>query len=307
MELVWDDWFVNNEMTQGGSDNRPMPPPLPVGSGKNPIAKWRWMLAFFILGGYPMWLGLLSLAVVGDGSESPALGSRWGDVLIRGSEGLITFGLFYWVAWLLVRFSWGDIGGKWATHTQNRVRLFLLSIPRGLGYSLLLRIGLGMMMMGIFFILYLLRVVKEEDVAGMVPEVDKLVDLQSLANDPVYLVLNLTFVSFIVAGFREELWRALSFHLLQRLCPGWIHSKSGRVGMVLFVAIIFGIGHLPQGATGVLLTTILGIGLGLIQLYHRSFWEAVMAHGFFDATSFALIAAFPDLVGAAQNLNIVTP
>lgn len=307
MELVWDDPWVNNEMTQGGSDKRPIPPPLPGNGWTHSIAKWRWILAFVILGGYPMWLGLLSLAVMSDGSESPALGSRWMDVVLRGSEGLITFGLFYWIAWLLVRFNLGEIGGRWANNTKSRMRLFLLSIPRGFGYSLALRFGLGILMMGLFLILHVLGVVNEEDVAGMVPEVDKLVDLQSLANDPVYLVLNLTFVSFIVAGFREELWRALSFHLLQRICPGWTHSNAGRVGMVLFVAIIFGIGHLPQGATGVLLTTILGIGLGLIQLYHRSFWEAVMAHGFFDATSFALIAAFPDLVGAAQNLNLVAP
>jgi membrane protease YdiL (CAAX protease family) len=34
---------------------------------------------------------------------------------------------------------------------------------------------------------------------------------------------------------------------------------------------------------------LLGLGLGLIMVFHRSIWPAVLAHGFFDATSMALI------------------
>ena len=54
-------------------------------------------------------------------------------------------------------------------------------------------------------------------------------------------------------------------------------------------AVVFGLGHVSQGWGGVVLTTILGLGLGLILVWRRSFWEAVLAHGFFDATTFALM------------------
>jgi membrane protease YdiL (CAAX protease family) len=58
---------------------------------------------------------------------------------------------------------------------------------------------------------------------------------------------------------------------------------------VVIVAIAFGLGHWPQGAMAVLLTGFLGVGLGAIMVFHRSVWPAVIAHGLFDATSFALI------------------
>jgi len=60
---------------------------------------------------------------------------------------------------------------------------------------------------------------------------------------------------------------------------------------VVLAAVVFGLGHWPQGLAGVALTGTLGLGLGAILLYHRSLWVAVLAHGFFDATSFALLAS----------------
>jgi len=37
------------------------------------------------------------------------------------------------------------------------------------------------------------------------------------------------------------------------------------------------------------MTTLLGFGLGVIMVLHRSIWPAVIAHGMFDATSLALL------------------
>jgi len=54
-------------------------------------------------------------------------------------------------------------------------------------------------------------------------------------------------------------------------------------------AVIFGLGHLPQGVLAVAMTGLLGFGLGVIMVLHRSIWPAVIAHGMFDATSLALI------------------
>ena len=44
-----------------------------------------------------------------------------------------------------------------------------------------------------------------------------------------------------------------------------------------------------MGILAALLGGLLGLGLGLIMVFHRSIWPAVLAHGFFDATSMALI------------------
>jgi membrane protease YdiL (CAAX protease family) len=58
---------------------------------------------------------------------------------------------------------------------------------------------------------------------------------------------------------------------------------------VLIAAAIFGAGHAAQGIVGAVAAGVLGIGFGLIMLLHRSIWPAVLAHGFFNATSFVLI------------------
>jgi len=49
----------------------------------------------------------------------------------------------------------------------------------------------------------------------------------------------------------------------------------------------------------VLLTGVLGIGLGLIIFKKQSIWPAVFAHGFFDATTFLFLyvmVKFPNLL-----------
>jgi membrane protease YdiL (CAAX protease family) len=58
---------------------------------------------------------------------------------------------------------------------------------------------------------------------------------------------------------------------------------------VLLAAVVFGFGHLPQGWGGVYVTGLLGTALGWIMVRHDSIWEAVLAHGFFDASTFAFL------------------
>jgi membrane protease YdiL (CAAX protease family) len=125
----------------------------------------------------------------------------------------------------------------------------------------------------------------------MKPDMSRMIDLSALLNDPVYLALMLTLVSFVVAGFREELWRAAMLAGIGALFPRALQSWRGRAAAILVVAVIFGLGHTAQGAVGVGVTGLLGVGLGVIMLWHRSIWEAVIAHGFFDASTFALLYA----------------
>ncbi len=108
-------------------------------------------------------------------------------------------------------------------------------------------------------------------------------------DDLVYLWLNLTVVSFGLAGLREELWRAGMLAGLAALFPRMFHRAKGKLAAIAFGAVVFGCGHLPQGWGGVVMATILGLGLGAIMVYHRSIWEAALAHGFFDASTFLML------------------
>ena len=58
---------------------------------------------------------------------------------------------------------------------------------------------------------------------------------------------------------------------------------------VALIAIVFGFAHLGYGLIAVPVTALLGFCLGAIMVAHKSIWPAVMAHGFFDATTFALL------------------
>jgi membrane protease YdiL (CAAX protease family) len=121
------------------------------------------------------------------------------------------------------------------------------------------------------------------------PKVNTLVDLETLRTNSLYYWLNLTLVSFVVAGLREELWRSAVLVGLRQVWPNRFSTKRGQILGVLVAAAIFGLGHLPQGPVAVGLTALLGLGLGVILVMHDSIWPAVVAHGAFDATTFAAL------------------
>lgn len=120
------------------------------------------------------------------------------------------------------------------------------------------------------------------------PKIENLLDPEALAN-PVYALACMTWLSFVVAGLREELWRAAVIRGICVLGGGFVSDRKLEWFAVLFSSILFGLAHLTQGWLGVLLTGLLGVGLGMIQILRRSLPEAVLAHGFFDASTFFLI------------------
>ena len=56
------------------------------------------------------------------------------------------------------------------------------------------------------------------------------------------------------------------------------------------VAMLFGLGHLYMGWAAVALTSLLGLLLGAITVWHRTIWDAAVAHALFDSGSFLLLA-----------------
>jgi membrane protease YdiL (CAAX protease family) len=76
---------------------------------------------------------------------------------------------------------------------------------------------------------------------------------------------------------------------MKGLWPQRFGSRAGQVLAVIICAIVFGLGHLAMGSLAVCLAGFLGLGLGLIMVFHQSIWPAVIAHGIFDATSMAML------------------
>lgn len=164
-----------------------------------------------------------------------------------------------------------------------------MTLLLGFAYSFCLRIVI-MIGLVVFVVPWVLALgAHSESVKQLKPNVGRLINTAALTGDPVYFVLCLTLISFVVAALREELWRAGMIAGVRQLFPRLFASVRGKIAAVMIVALIFGLGHTLQGWSGVAIATVLGVGLGLIMVRHRSIWEAVIAHGFFDAGTFALM------------------
>ncbi len=240
-----------------------------------------WWVHLCFLGSYPVVMGLIAWQFGGN-SETVALSPSVDQLLwVVGSE-LLIFGVWFGAAWYLSR----------ATVDQLLLRGKHLFRAVGLGifYSVALRVAVGIVVVGIVLFLSAGGERSASEVAeGLRPDVGKVVSTEKLGEDPVYLILNCTLVSFVLAGLREELWRAGViggfFVLFPRLDKSW----GARLFTVFLVALLFGAGHAVQGPGGMVMTTLLGLGLGAIMVFHRSIWEAVLAHGFFNASTFLML------------------
>lgn len=258
-----------------------LPPPLPASA--LPVKRWRLWLSLLLVVPYP----LIAAFAGGADKESKrsVLTGGWKGLLIVCGIELAVFSVVLGIALWLSRTTWDDL--------LLRARGMGRFIVQGLGYSVAIRFGIGLVMGLIAAVLMVLGVMTQESIEQFVnsnrPDVEKLVDVKALKNDPIYYWLTMTFVSFIVAGLREELWRATSLAGLRKLWPQWFGSTKGQLVGVVLTSAIFGIGHLSQGWFAVGVTGLIGVALGTIMVLHRSAWPAIIAHGAFDATSFALL------------------
>jgi membrane protease YdiL (CAAX protease family) len=261
-------------------------------TASQPIPRWRWWIHCTLLTGYLLAAFIRPMA--GDGPQEAALPPDIAGLLWVSFTNLALFAIVIGLAWLASRASLDDFGLRW--------RGGILPALLGFVYSIVLRLGLFMIMM---IVMVGVIASKGEPAAQsmaevMRPDTGKVISVSALTGNPVYLWLCLTLVSFVVAGFREELWRvALLTGILKILEPrirGW-PAKLVAVGLT---STLFGLAHFPQGWGAVVLTGLLGLGFGIIILAHRSVWEAVLAHGFFDASTFLgiylLLKYFPGKV-----------
>jgi membrane protease YdiL (CAAX protease family) len=76
---------------------------------------------------------------------------------------------------------------------------------------------------------------------------------------------------------------------MRALWPGKFGSRRGQILAITLIAVLFGAMHFGMGPIAAVLATVVGWFLGLIIIFHRSIWPAVIAHGLFDATTFAVL------------------
>jgi membrane protease YdiL (CAAX protease family) len=269
----------------------------PVIHEAKPISRVRWAIHLILITSY-----LLIVAVVGLGRnkpQEPALSHTATGLLLVCAVELLSFGLFFGLAWLASRASRDDLLLRW--------RMNVMPVLLGAGYSIGLRVAVGLVTAVISIALIAARVMTADSLQDFMlknrPGIENAVDVAALRDNPAYLWLTLTVVSFVVAGLREELWRSSFLAGMKAVWPRQFGSTLGQVCAVVIASIIFGLAHVSMGVLAALMAGLLGLCLGLIMVFHRSIWPAVFAHGFFDATSMALIPYALELMKHLPKLS----
>jgi len=91
------------------------------------------------------------------------------------------------------------------------------------------------------------------------------------------------------AGFGEE--TGYRGYLLTRAADLGNRSKLAYVAAMVYVAVLFGLGHFYKGAAGVVDSTYSGLVLGAVYLLAgRNLWASILAHGISD--TFAVFMFF---------------
>ncbi len=249
---------------------------------------WRWWIQFFLLGVYFLPASVLQIR---HPSATPALGTSTAGLLWVCGAQILLFSVVFLLACFFTRPTREDLLLHW--HWS--------AAPLGAGYSLLFRVALAIIAIAVVLGAMATGLLDAEKVRHVAqanaPRVDRLVSVGALQHDRAYFLLTVTLVSFVVAGGREEFWRVGLLASMRHLWPRAFASERGQYLAVAVIAIGFGAAHFPQGFAATILAGILGLFLGGVMVYHRSVWPAIFAHGFFDATTFALIPLFHAQLG----------
>lgn len=253
-------------------------------------SKLRWTIQLFMLSSYVLLIGTNRLWWnAAKKANTPALPKNIKGLLFVGGIELCMFFTIFFAAIWISKATKEDLLLKW----NGKIGPVL----KGFGYSILLRIFVFIVLTAVLLILVFVFRLPSETLMklgkAMKPDLKSLLNPHAL-KDPKYLIIMMTLMSFVVAGLREELWRIGMLSSFKKLFPQFYNQQEGAMICIALVAIVFGIGHLTQGWGGVCATAILGFGLGWIIWKHSSCWEAVLAHGFFDATSFAWLYLLSD-------------
>ena len=249
---------------------------------QRPVRRWRWWFHLIVIGGYP----LLSLrAVWSPVARGPMLTSTVSGLLVVCALNVALFAVIFALGWLASRASREELLLPWK-------RGWLL-IPLGIGYSVSIRLAVALVFVAINVLLLATQIFTPQELQQSVtanrPNVEVLVDVEAMRQHSTYFWLTMTLASFVVAGLCEEVWRSSTLAGLRALWPATFGGRIGEFAAVVLIALVFGVGHLQMGVMAAGTAALLGVCLGAIMIVHQSIWPAVIAHGMFDATSFALL------------------
>lgn len=113
-------------------------------------------------------------------------------------------------------------------------------------------------------------------------------------------------IVWTVAAFGEEL--VFRGFFLNGLADLGNYTRSGWATAVITSALLFGLGHLYQGITGVILSAIVAIVYtGAYFATGRNLWAPILIHGLYDTTAFIAIflnwdQKIPDLLSLWRGL-----
>jgi membrane protease YdiL (CAAX protease family) len=218
-------------------------------------------------------------------ANGPALTHSVNGLLRVCAFEVLVFAVPFGLAWLASRATRDDLLLQW--------RPGYWVVPLGALYSVAIRMAAGVAVaIGVAIYMVVAHAssaqVQEFAVANR-PQVEKLVDMEVLAHDPVYFWLSVILVSLVIGGLREELWRSSFLAGLRSLWPRAFGSTGGGIAGAAIAALFFGAGHIPQGLLAAAMIGLVGFLLGVIMTLHRSVWPSVVAHGLFDAASVAML------------------
>ncbi len=282
-------------------ESQPLPapippvPPLPT-SKSSSVARWRWWVATILVGAFPFAAAFSStVRVKRNGGGEATLPSSVEGLIFAGSLQLAIILFFFGIGWLFSRATKSELWMNW--------RGGIAPIWQGALYSIGLRLLPILPFIAIGIVLTMLGYKPEamtDWISANRPQTDGIGD-SIRAGSPLYKAVMLSFFSFVVAGFGEELWRVATMRGLIEIAPRNLSPLLKNSIAVIVSAVVFGIGHLYQGVVGVGVTALIGIALGAITLHHRSIWPAVIAHGCFDAASFLMVVLGADKLAPSTH------
>lgn len=190
--------------------------------------------------------------------------------LIANVLGVVSFNetpvlfLFGWLSLWLRDMGWGTVGLKRPARWSN---------------VLLLGVGVGSVCQLFTLLLPLLVALTGKPL--------NLGRFASLKGNVFLLMLMLARV-WTLTVFGEELtYRGYLMNRVAELMGG---GGVAWAASLVVVSVLFGIGHLYQGVSGVVAASLGGLVYGLLYLWTgRNLWSPIIAHGVFDTTAVVLI------------------
>lgn len=173
------------------------------------------------------------------------------------------------LGWLMLRVRarrWADVGFQWPEHAASTIVLGLLA-------------GVAM---SAFELIVLEPTVRS--FTGASPDLSLFKELKGNLQATILFIA----LSWVLAAFGEEMvWRGYAMTRIAELFGGT--AGAWALSLVL-VNAIFGVAHDYQDLSGVIVTGVAGVGLGVLYLLAgRNLVVPIMAHGMSNTCDFVMI------------------